>query len=486
MALPLRKVSVTKHARDNVVGLPPPKGGAPRVRCFDELRAPKSSRTLAVILVLLLAVIVISLIYVPWQQSVTGLGQVFIFNPGDRPQNVEAQISGRLKRWNAAEGQTVKAGDVIAEIEEIDPKYLDPHQLERLRSQRAAQVASRAAAEARLAALEGQLNDLANSRVAQIPAADQRARMARDRLEVARQNVAQGKQSVTTAELNLKRLAELFDKGLRSKRDLELAELEIVTQRTRLEALEAQLALAEREVEAFGLDRERVVNDTSAQLNGVRVSIASVRETIAKIDGDLFKLDVDIQNLDQRVGQRAVRAPRDGRLVRVLKVGAGETVKAGTVLAQLAPTTEDQTAEIFLSDYDAPLVQVGDPVRVSFDGWPAIQFVGWPSVAVGTFAGRVKVIDAVGDEAGRVRIVVEPDREAVAKLQDEPWPPLEQLRPGTGARGWVMLRTVSLGFELWRQFNAFPASRDKPVVNKNKAANGGDSGDEGKEDAGDK
>lgn len=479
MASSLRKAQPTETESQNVVTLPRARRGGAQLKCLDQMRAPNSSRILAVILLLLIVMIVLSLIYVPWQQSVTGQGSVFIFNPGDRPQNVEAQISGRLKKWNASEGQSVKAGDALAEIEEIDPKYLDPRQPERLQSQRAALLASRSAAESRLAALEDQLNDLSNSRGVQIPAADQRAKMARDRYEVARQNVAQGKQSVTTAELNLERLKELFEKGLRSKRDLELAELEVVTQRTRLESFDAQLALAAREVEAFGLDRERVVNDTSAQLNAVRVSIASVRETIAKIDSDLLKLDIDIQNLDQRVGQRSVRAPRDGKLVRVLKVGAGETVKAGTVLAQIAPTTEDHAAEIFLSDYDAPLVQPGDPVRVSFDGWPAIQFVGWPSVAVGTFAGRVKVIDAVGDEAGRVRIVVEPDREAITKNRDEPWPPLDQLRPGTGARGWVMLRTVSLGFELWRQFNAFPASREKPAGKQAKAGKDGAGNDGG-------
>lgn len=103
-------------------------------------------------------------------------------------------------------------------------------------------------------------------------------------------------------------------------------------------------------------------------------------------------------------------------------------------------------------------------------------------MAVGTFAGRVKVIDAVGDEAGRVRMVVEPDREAIASNREEPWPPLDQLRPGTGARGWVMLRTVSLGFELWRQFNAFPASRDKSIVNRAKQSKGGANEDESKGD----
>jgi membrane fusion protein, adhesin transport system len=469
MAVALKKKTEIKH-EGNVVEMPHVRRNPQPLKCLEELKSQRSSRSLILLLLLLLVLIIISLIYVPWQQSVTGKGSIFIFNPGDRPQSIEAQISGRLKQWNAVEGQNVKAGDVLAEIEEIDQKFLDPNQLNSQRGQKGALLASRNAAQARLAALESQLADLTGSREVAIPAANERFRMAQDRVEVAKQNIEQAKQSVLTAQQNYERVKALFeDKGLRSKRDLELTELELVSQKTRLDSLQAQLQLAQREVEALRLDAGRVTNDTAAQLNGIRVSIASVKESIAKIDSDILKLDIDISNLEQRSQQHLIKAPRDGKLVRVMRVGQGETVKAGTVLAQIAPSTQDQAAEIFLSDYDAPLVQPGDPVRLAFDGWPAIQFVGWPSVAVGTFAGKVKVIDAVGDDLGRVRIVVEPDKEAVAKNGDEPWPPLDQLRPGSGARGWVMLRNVSLGFELWRQFNAFPASRDKPVTNQSKA-----------------
>ena len=466
MVMPWRKQIDLK--RDEQVIERPYVRRAPRqLKCLEELKSQRSSRGLVLILLLLLLLIVLSLIYVPWQQSVTGKGSIFIFNPSDRPQSIEAQISGRLKKWNAVEGQTVKAGDVLAEIEEIDQKFLDPNQLHSQRGQKGALLASRVAAQSRLSALENQLADLTGSREVAIPAANERFRMAQDRVEVAKQNIEQARQSVLTAQQNYERVKFLFeDKGLRSKRDLELTELELVSQKTRLDSLQAQWQLAQREVEALRLDAGRVTNDTAAQLNGIRVSIASVKETIAKVDSDIFKLDIEISNLEQRGKQHLIKALRDGKLVRVLRVGQGETVKAGTVLAQIAPTTLDQAAEIFLSDFDAPLVQPGDPVRLSFDGWPAVQFVGWPSVAVGTFAGKVKVIDAVGDDLGGVRIVVEPDLVAVEKNGDEPWPPLDQLRPGSGARGWVMLRNVSLGFELWRQFNAFPASRDKPLTNK--------------------
>ena len=92
-------------------------------------------------------------------------------------------------------------------------------------------------------------------------------------------------------------------------------------------------------------------------------------------------------------------------------------------------------------------------MRLQFEGWPAIQFVGWPSVAVGTFGGEVLSIDATDDGAGRFRIVV------AADPSDEPWPGTSILRQGVRAKAWVLLRTVPLWQEIWRQLNGFP-----PVV----------------------
>jgi hypothetical protein len=89
-------------------------------------------------------------------------------------------------------------------------------------------------------------------------------------------------------------------------------------------------------------------------------------------------------------------------------------------------------------------------VRIEFDGFPALQVTGWPSVSVGSFGGTVKVVDFVNTHPGEFRILVVPDP------QDEPWP--VQLRNGSGTKGWVMLDSVPLWYEWWRQLNGFPAS----------------------------
>jgi hypothetical protein len=97
-------------------------------------------------------------------------------------------------------------------------------------------------------------------------------------------------------------------------------------------------------------------------------------------------------------------------------------------------------------------------VRIQFEGWPAVQFAGWPSVAVGTFGGRVAFVDSADDGRGDFRIVVLPDPE------DGPWPAASYLRQGVLAKGWVLLNQVSLGFEIWRQFNGFPPTTSPPPM----------------------
>jgi len=466
-----------KMKNANVVEMPltaPKSEKKTQLKSLELMRTPRSIRPVLLSLLLLLLVVVICLLFVPWQQSVTGYGRVIVFSPMDRPQSIEAQIPGRIVRWNIAEGQLVRAGEIIAEIQDIDSKFLIGDQVERLRSQQGFMQTGLQQSFMREAALGGQLGDLEKSRNLAIPTAEQRVRQAEDRVVVAQQNLEQARQSVTTSELNLTRMQELFGKGLRSKRDLELAELDIVSAKTRLESTIAGLNVAEKDLQVARLDKDRIINDTSAQLNSVRASLASVRETIAKGNSDLQKMQVDIGNVVERTEQRLIKAPRDGRLVRVMEAGVGQTVKAGDELAVLAPTTVDQAVELWLSAYDAPLVSVGRQVRLNFAGWPAVQFVGWPSVAVGTFAGKVKVMDAVDDGQNRFRIIIEPDMEAVKSGRDDPWPSLNELRPGADVNGWVMLDTVSLGWELWRQFNAFPPTVNRgPIGEKPKMEAGG-------------
>ena len=173
----------------------------------------------------------------------------------------------------------------------------------------------------------------------------------------------------------------------------------------------------------------------------------------ASAEGEVAVLQNKISNVEVRRGRYVVRAPQSGIVVRTLKAGIGENIKEGEAIATLQPESPVLAAEMYVRAMDVPLIQQGRRVRLQFDGWPAIQFSGWPSVAVGTFGGVVSVIDVVSSTNGRYRLLVRPLR---GPGDERTWP--RQLRLGSGVYGWVILDSVPVWYEIWRQLNGFPAS----------------------------
>lgn len=318
---------------------------------------PDVAKMLTRMVIIFFLSLTIFFIAIPWQQTSQGSGKVIAYNPQDRVQNIHAAVSGRIKKWYVREGSYVKKGDPIIEITDIDPNYL-----ERLKVQNAAVKSAYDAAVAVSA----------------------------------------------TAKFDYDRQADLYNKGISSRKDMEQATIAYRT----AQAAEAQ-ALSDY---------------TTAQ------------STLSRQQSQL------------------VLAPTDGTIVR-LQVGSSNiVVNQGQVVAVFVPKSEELSVQIFIKGNDLPLVYEGRTVRLQFEGWPAIQFSGWPSVAVGTFGGVVKVVDQTATPEGYFRVIIAPGK-------NDKWPASRFIRQGTRVNGWILLNNVAIGYELWRQFNGFPPSLDKAPDN---------------------
>ncbi len=433
-----------------------------RLQSLEMVKTGVAPKIFGAVILVLFAASCVFVMFVPWRQSVVGTGEIIVFTPMERPQQIEAQISGRIVRWLVRDGQLVKKGELIAELQDLDPRFLDQNQLQSLNEQKKNLKDKREAAIARLASLSRQLENLGSSREAAMPAAQERIGQAKDRLYAAQQSVDVAEQNVKTTQWQLDRVNALYDKGLRSQRDQQMALLDNTRAKTELQRAKSAYDVISRDTSIAGLDLKKVTADTQASINSVKATSSEVNQTISTTAAEINRLDIDIQNLSGRQAQREVKSPCAGRVARLHRVGTGETVSAGTELATIVPTTEDRAAAIQIRDFDAPLLSVGNPVRLAISGWPSLQFVGWPSVAVGTFAGRIAVIDAVDDVKHYFRIIVTPDKEAIDKKMEQPWPSGKYLRPGAKATGWVLLSDVPVWFEIWRQFNGFQPTIAEP------------------------
>jgi multidrug efflux pump subunit AcrA (membrane-fusion protein) len=213
--------------------------------------------------------------------------------------------------------------------------------------------------------------------------------------------------ALATAQIDERRSRELFEAGLAARRDYELAQ----------------------------------------------IKVADIQGRVAAAQADLNRADVNIA----RQSEQIVRAPRDG-FIQSLNAGDAATyINAGDVLATFVPEGAERVIEILIDGRDVALVKPGDKTRVQFEGWPAVQFSGWPSVAVGTFGGEVIAVDHSAQVNGRFRVLI-----AEEKLDGEGWPEERYVRFGAAVQAWVLLETVPVGYEIWRQLNNFPPELPAP------------------------
>ena len=238
------------------------------------------------------------------------------------------------------------------------------------------------------------------ARIADIdPQLIQRLEAERAQVEV---QLQAAKSAQATAELDLNRMRELFEAGLAARRDYEQAQIRV---------------------------------------DQMRGSVAGAQANLARTNVSL-----------SRQSNQLVTAPRDGFIQSINGGDAATYINAGDILATFVPENSERVIEVFLDGRDVGLVQIGAPARVQFEGWPAVQFSGWPSVAVGTFAGEVIAVDQSAQVNGQFRVLI---REKIVE-GDERWPEERYVRFGAVGQAWVLLKTVPVGYEIWRQLNNFP------------------------------
>ncbi|WP_421763169.1 HlyD family secretion protein [Ekhidna sp.] len=411
------------------------------------LKTPGVGRTVAKVLIVITLIFIIFL-FLPWQQNIRGKGKLTALNPKNRPQMVQSAIAGRISSWNIIEGDYVNNGDTLLTITEIKDKFFDPNLIFRMEEQLEAKQNSRDAKSDKIIALKNQIKALRKALTAKTSQAENKLTQASLKLEADSLEFVAEKVNYENASSVFSRNKNRFEAG-----NITLTKFQEIESKFQMSAakvlkaenewLQRKADLANAELELTSIEADYTDKISKAQSN-LNETISGLNETM----GEISKMENELSNVRIRKEQYQIIAPQSGYVVKVIKVGIGETIKEGDAVATILPESNDKAVEMYVKAMDIPLIQTGKKVRVQFDGWPALQFSGWPNVSVGTFGGVVAIIDRVQSKNGMFRIIVKPDPD------DEDWP--EQLRLGSGIKGWVMLNNVPIWYEIWRQMNGFP------------------------------
>ena len=411
------------------------------------LRAVQPSRALrrlALVLVALFVVMPAALILAPWQQNVPASGRVTALDPLDRTQTIPAPVTGRLVELHVQEGSRVRLGDLIAVMSDQDPEYA-----QRLEQQRNLLMDKVQAARDNVEAYNTQLINLEDAREQAVSEALYEREVAVQAVRAAEQDLSAALAEFAQKRADSERKQRLFERRVSSELDFQRAQADSLAAEAMVEAARAKIEQARNKELASGAKINRVSNDLRAKIESTRSLREDARGKVAEAEKELTEATTRVERQKTQV----VVAPRDGTILRVHAAATADLLSQGAPLVELIPETDRLAVELWLRGVDAPLVTPGWKVRLQFEGWPAVQFAGWPAVAVGTFGGVVALVDAQAGVDGQFRALVLPDSD-----EDEPWPDRRYLRQGVRANGWVLLDTVSLGYEMWRQLNAFPPS----------------------------
>jgi multidrug efflux pump subunit AcrA (membrane-fusion protein) len=394
------------------------------------------------ILAILFFALPIIAMFLPWQQNVTAIGKVTAFSPSERVQTIDAPVSGLISKWYVQEGSVVKEGEVLLEVSDIDPMFKD-----RLEAQRNNLQTKLNAKQDELKSYQVQQQNLMSSRDAKISAAQFKLDVANQKILSTTEAISAAKATADAAEFQSNRMQRLFVDGLVSKRDLEVAERDLIIAHRNLISAQAQHNSAKAEAQSAKAEILQIRADTQASLDSSSAVINKIKGELADSQNSLTSSEI---NLSRQNMQRIV-APRAGTIFRLPVNSQSQMISQGQPLLVILPETSARAVELWVDGRDAPLISTHTSVRLEFEGWPAIQVPGWAKVGIGTFSGKVSFVDPTDNGTGSFRVMVVPDEHY------PDWPSARFLRQGISAKGWILLENVTIGYEIWRLLNGFPA-----------------------------
>jgi len=447
---------------------------AHELQALDIAGKRRVTRRFGRLLLLLLVLTPFVLAFAPWQQNLAGQGRVIEFDPVNRPMPIQARTDGNVMRWHVQEGDYVRQGDPIVDLADNDPEILA-----RLTEQLQAAERKRDAAIAKRDQYERQVTAAEQAREAAMQLADDEIAAAEQDVKVKEQAVAVARQKLGLADFALEMYEGLVADRIGAGFDLQKAKQEQAVAVADLAAKEAAVVGANAYLRAARSKKVRVGRSELVKIQDVKAKRDAAAGDVATAEGSIPKLKRDLN----RQKQQQLVAPINGFVQNLIANGqGGGFVKQGKTLAMLIPESSQLAVELLVDGNDVTFIDVGRHVRLQFEGYPAIQWVGWPSAAIGTFGGKVAFVDRFDDGTGKFRVMVLPDERAFVEHEgpivdwmrsvltfenvhqaDNPhaWP-REFLRQGVRTKGWVVLDEVSLGFEVWRQLNGFPPTIDRP------------------------
>ena len=388
------------------------------------------------------------IMFLPWTQNIKTQGNVNTLFQEQRPQKLNSPIPGRIIKWYVKNGDVVKKGDTILQISEIKDDYLDPLLVERTQEQVQAKKGVREYYNAKISTTENQIAAITASKDLKLNQIKIKIAQLQNKLKAEQAELTAVNNELKIAQDQLNRQNKMYEEGLVSLTQLQQRNVSYQNALAKKTSAENKLAQTQQEIAAQNIEQNAVIQEYTEKLSKTEGDRFQSMGQVAGSTGDIAKLENQVATYKVRKGLYYILATQDGQITQLTKAGIGEIVKDAETIGIIVPKNIDYIAEIYVKPVDLPLIRENQKVMLTFDGFPAIVFSGWPNSSYGTFSGKIIAIENSISENGLFKAIVAEDK------TQKRWPP--NMKIGTGASGIAILNDVPIWYEIWRNINGFP------------------------------
>ncbi|MBH8554945.1 HlyD family efflux transporter periplasmic adaptor subunit [Nostocaceae cyanobacterium CENA357] len=430
--IPQEQFSQNGHYHNNQLDL------KPQAKSFTSINEDWSSLTKEIIDTLprvwtrglLYWLLIFAVIILPWAMlskvDETGSARGRL-EPQGKTLRLDAPVTGKVIGINVKEGQIVKAGQILLELEsdltrtelqqaqsKLEGQQNQINQLQLLKNQLTMSL--------RTQKLQNQAQE--SEQLAQLDQIQQR-------LNSSRQLYMLEKGRLELANNEIKRYRYLWQKGAISKSKLEEVEAAMFERQRLLEQAQSDIQQATTEITKQQSTNQRISRTGELALLDGQKQIQELQSQVVDLLSQIDQTKKQIQSLQFQLQQQTLRTPIDGTIFQLSINNAGAVVQPGQMLTQIAPQGVPLIFRAEMPSQESGFLRVGMPVKLKFDAYPfqdygviegKLRWISPDSKVVETAQGKVENFELEIElpktyiETRNKRILLTPGQTATAEV----------------------------------------------------------------------
>ena len=329
-----------------------------------------------------LTLVILVIGFLPWQLKISGDFTIL----ASRKVSVTPQVVGNLKKIYVEQGEHVQAGQLLAEIENLELSDAYEETKGELATKRASLDLLKAGS--RPEEIE-KFSRQVETRQAELSNA---SRIDQER-DVRRQTIEKKEAELKNAESIYTRSKELWKDGLIAAMELDRDRTAFEVQQKELAEAKGQLSVLEENMDRDLAIRRKELNQARSELN--MVLAGTRKESIRAEESQVLKLEEKLNILEQQRAMLKIRSPIEGIVTTpYLKNRIGDFLDKGDAFCEIA------SEGTVIVDMPVPEKEIGDvqeglPITLKVRGYPR----RW-------YEARVKNIAPVAAVSGEERTVI--------------------------------------------------------------------------------